>query len=35
VVQRLDPPLNTEDHVPATPLRQRVAARRRTISGEG
>jgi hypothetical protein len=35
VVQRLAPPLNTEGHVPATPVRQRVAALRRTISREG
>ena len=35
VVQRLDPPLNTEDLVPATSVRQRVAALRRRISREG
>jgi hypothetical protein len=35
VVQRLDPPLNTDDHLPATPVRQRVAALRKRISREG
>ena len=35
VVQRLDPPLNTDDHLPATSVRQRVAALRRRISREG
>jgi hypothetical protein len=35
VVQRLDPPLNIEDHVPATSVRQRVAALRKRISREG
>ncbi len=34
VVQRLDPPLNLEDHVPATSVRQRVAALRKRISRE-
>jgi hypothetical protein len=35
VVQRLDPPLSIEDYVPATSVRQRVAALRRRISREG
>jgi hypothetical protein len=35
VVQRLDPPLNLEGHLPATSVRQRVAALRRRISREG
>ena len=35
VVQRLDPPLNTEDLVPATSVRQRVVALRGRISREG
>ncbi len=35
VVQRLDPPLNIEDHVPATSVRQSVVALRRRISREG
>jgi hypothetical protein len=34
VVQRLDPPLNLEDHVPATSVRQRVAVLRKRISRE-
>lgn len=34
VVQRLDPPLNLEDHVPETPVRLRVAVLRRSISRE-
>jgi hypothetical protein len=35
VVQRLDPPLNIEDHLPATSERQAVIALRRRISREG
>jgi hypothetical protein len=35
VVQRLDPPLNLEGHLPATSVRQRVAALRKRISREG
>jgi GIY-YIG catalytic domain len=35
VIQRLDPPLNLEDHVPATSVRQNVVALRRRISREG
>jgi hypothetical protein len=35
VVQRLDPPLNLDDHLPATPVRQSVIALRRRISREG
>ena len=35
VVQRLDPPLNIEDHLPATSVRQSVIALRRRISREG
>jgi hypothetical protein len=35
VVQRLDPPLNVEDYLPATSVRQRIAALRRRISREG
>ena len=34
VVERLDPPLNLDDHLPATSLRQRVAALRKRISRE-
>jgi hypothetical protein len=34
IVQRLDPPLNLDDHVPATSVRQRVAALRKRISRE-
>ena len=34
VVQRLDPPLNIDDHVPATSVRQRVAVLRKRISRE-
>lgn len=35
IVERLDPPLNLDDHVPATSVRQRVAALRKGISREG
>ena len=35
VVERLDPPLNLEGHLPATSVRQRVAALRKRISREG
>ena len=35
VVQRLDPPLNIEDHLPATSVREGVIALRRRISREG
>lgn len=35
VAQRLDPPLNIEDHLPATSVRQSVIALRRRISREG
>ena len=35
VVQRLDPPLNLEDHLAATSVRQRVAVLRKRISREG
>jgi len=35
VVERLDPPLNLEDHLPATSVRQRVAVLRKRISREG
>jgi hypothetical protein len=35
VVQRLDPPLNVADYLPATSVRQRVAALRKRISREG
>jgi GIY-YIG catalytic domain len=35
VVQRLDPPLNVEDELPATTVRQRVAVLRKRISREG
>jgi len=35
VVERLDPPLNVEDHLSATSLRQRVAVLRTRISREG
>jgi hypothetical protein len=35
VIQRLDPPLNIEDHIPATSVRQRVALLRKRISREG
>ncbi len=35
IVERLDPPLNLDDNVPATSVRQRVAALRRRISREG
>jgi hypothetical protein len=35
VVQRLDPPLNIDDHLPATSVRQGVIALRRRISREG
>ena len=35
VVQRLDPPLNIDDHLPATSVRQGVTALRRRISREG
>ena len=35
VVQRLDPPLNIDDHLPATSVRQSVIALRRRISREG
>ena len=35
VVQRLDPPLNIEDYLPATSVRQSVIALRRRISREG
>ena len=35
IVERLDPPLNLDDHVPATSVRQRVAALRKRISREG
>lgn len=35
VVQRLDPPLNLEGHLPATSVRRRVAALRKRISREG
>ena len=35
VVQRLDPPLNLEGHLPATSVRQRVAALGKRISREG
>ena len=34
VLERLDPPLNLEDHLPATSVRQRVAALRKRISRE-
>ena len=34
VLERLDPPLNLDDRLPATSLRQRVAALRRRISRE-
>jgi hypothetical protein len=35
VAQRLDPPLNIEEHLPLTPERERVVALRRRISREG
>jgi hypothetical protein len=35
VVQRLDPPLNIDDYLPATSVRQSVIALRRRISREG
>ncbi|HEX5641466.1 MAG TPA: hypothetical protein VFZ86_03895 [Thermoleophilia bacterium] len=35
VVERLDPPLNLESHLPATSVRQRVAVLRKRISREG
>ena len=35
VAQRLEPPLNIEDHLPATSARQSVIALRRRISREG
>jgi hypothetical protein len=35
VVERLDPPLNLEGHLPATPVRRRLAALRARISREG
>ena len=35
IVQRLDPPLNIDDHLPATSVRQSVIALRRRISREG
>lgn len=35
VVQRLDPPLNLDGHLPATSVRQRVADLRKRISREG
>jgi hypothetical protein len=35
VAQRLDPPLNIEDHLEATSVRQSVIALRRRISREG
>lgn len=35
VVQRLDPPLNLEGHLPATAVRRRVAALRKRITREG
>ena len=35
VAQRLDPPLNIEDYLPATSVRQSVIALRRRISREG
>ena len=35
VIQRLDPPLNIDDHLPATSVRQSVIALRRRISREG
>ena len=35
VAQRLDPPLNIEDYLPATSVRQSVVALRRRISREG
>jgi hypothetical protein len=35
VVQRLDPPLNLDDYLPATSVRQSVTALRRRISREG
>ena len=35
IVQRLDPPLNIDDYLPATSVRQSVIALRRRISREG
>lgn len=35
VVQRLDPPLNIDDYLPATSVRQSVIALRRRVSREG
>jgi hypothetical protein len=35
VAERLDPPLNIEDYLPATTVRQSVIALRRRISREG
>ncbi len=34
ILERLDPPLNLEDHLPATSLRRRVTALRKRISRE-
>ncbi len=35
IVQRLDPPCSLGDHVPATPVRQRIVTLRKRISREG
>ena len=35
IAQRLDPPLNIDDYLPATSVRQSVIALRRRISREG